>query len=504
MATWTNLGKLTPTNVSPDKVALIDCLDIEQPNIYTQGQIDSLADACARGLLQRGLGRGDAVALLSANRAEFLVAYLGAMRAGLVAVPVNHKLAPETIEFILSDCGAKFAFVDAQRASLVPGGLASVEMDGPSWNEFLAPGKFDSVVPAPDECAMILYTSGSTGRPKGVQLSHAGQLWALEARYRARPSFDDERIIVAAPLFHMNALASCKFALSAGASLVLLPQFEAKTFLRAIGKFKVTWITSVPTMMAMVLREADELSKTDTFGVHYVRMASAPATSHLYEAVQAAFPNAALAGGYGTTEAGPIVFGPTGGRQLPLDGGLGWPLADVEARLLDADGREVDEGELWLRTPANMLGYLNMPDKTREVLTPDGWYRTGDVFRRDAQGCYYFVGRADDMFNCGGENMYPGEVEHIIERMPEVMQACVVPVADELKGQKPVAFLVLRAGARLTEAQVKDFVLANAPAYQHPRRVFFCDALPLAATNKIDRRALQRRAEESMQSVSIS
>jgi long-chain acyl-CoA synthetase len=503
MATWINLGKLTPKNVSPDKVALIDCLDVEQPNTYTQGQIDSLADACARGLLQKGLRRGDVVALLSANRAEFLVAYLGAMRAGLVAVPVNHKLAPETIAFILSDCGAKFAVVDAQRAPLLPGGLASVEMDGPSWNEFLAFGEFDAVVPASDECAMILYTSGSTGRPKGVQLSHAGQLWALEARYRARSSFDDERIIVAAPLFHMNALASCKFALSAGASLVLLPQFEAKTFLRAIGKFKVTWITSVPTMMAMVLREADELSRTETVGVRYVRMASAPATPHLYEAVQDAFPNAALAGGYGTTEAGPIVFGPAGGRQLPIDGGLGWPLADVEARLLDADGREVDEGELWLRTPANMLGYLNMPEKTREVLTADGWYRTGDILRRDASGCFYFVGRADDMFNCGGENMYPGEVEHVIERMPEVMQACVVPVTDEIKGQKPVAFVVLRAGGGLTEAQVKDFVLANAPAYQHPRRVFFCDALPLAATNKIDRRALQRRAEDAMRSVPI-
>jgi long-chain acyl-CoA synthetase len=504
MAMWTNLGKLSPKNPAPDTVALIDCLDVDKPNIYTQGQIDSLADACARGLLQRGLSRGDAVALMSANRAEFLVAYLGAMRAGLVAVPVNHKLAPETIAFILSDCGAKFAFVDAQRASLIPGELPSVEMGGPAWKAFLDFGEFESVVPASDECAMILYTSGSTGRPKGVQLSHAGQLWALEVRNRARTSFDDERIIVAAPLFHMNALASCKFALSAGASLVLLPQFEAKTFLRAISRFKVTWITSVPTMMAMVLREADELSKTDTSDVRYVRMASAPATPHLYQAVQAAFPNASLAGGYGTTEGGPIVFGPTGGRQLPSDGGLGWPLADVEARLLDADGREGDEGELWLRTPANMLGYLNMPDKTREVLTADRWYRTGDMFAKDASGCYYFVGRADDMFNCGGENLYPGEVEHVIERMPEVMQACVVPVKDEIKGQKPVAFVVLRAGAEISESDVKDFVLAHAPAYQHPRRVFFCDALPLAATNKIDRHELQRRADEAMRAVPIS
>jgi long-chain acyl-CoA synthetase len=504
MATWTNLGKLTPKNASPEDVTLIDCRELEQPKLYTQRQIDELADACARGMLRKGLRRGDAVALMSINSAEFLVAYLGAMRAGLVAVPVNHKLAPETIEFILGDCAAKLVFVDGPRASLVPAGLDRVEMDGPSWTDFLDYGKFETVLPAPDECAMILYTSGSTGRPKGVQLSHAGQIWALEARFRVRSSFEGERIMVAAPLFHMNALASCKFALGAGATAVLMPQFETKKFIRAIGKFGVTWITSVPTMMAMVLREPDELAKIDTSTVRYLRMASAPATTHLFDAVQQAFPNAALAGGYGTTEGGPIVFGPAGGRQLPDDGGLGWPLPDVEARLIAANGSDGEEGELWLRTPANMLGYLNMPEKTREVLTPDRWYRTGDVFRRDASGCYYFVGRADDMFNCGGENIYPGEVEHVIEKMPEVMQACVVPVADELKGHKPVAFVVLRQGANVAEAAVKDFVLAHAPAYQHPRRVFFCDALPLAATNKIDRRALQRQAEEAMSNVAMS
>ena len=498
MTTWTNLGKLTPANAAADAVALIDCLSVDQPKVYTHGQVDALADACARGLARKGLRRGDAVALLAANRAEFLVAYLGAMRAGLVAVPVNHKLPADTIAFILRDCAAKLAFVDGPRAQLVPAGMPQVAMDGPSWTEFLDPGAFATVVPAPDECAMILYTSGSTGRPKGVQLSHAGQIWTLQARFRARSSFENERIIVAAPLFHMNALGSCKFALAAGASLVLLPQFEAKTFVRAIGEFGVTWITSVPTMMAMVVREADALAQIDTSGVHYVRMGSAPATPQLYAAVQAAFPNASLAGGYGTTESGPISFGPVAGKALPGDGGLGWPLPDVEVKLTDADGREADQGELWLRTPANMLGYLNLPEKTREVLTPDRWYRTGDVFRRDASGCFHFVGRADDMFNCGGENIYPGEVEHVIERMPEVMQACVVPVPDEIKGHKPVAFVVVRPGARVSEAQVKDFALAHAPAYQHPRRVFFCEALPLAATNKIDRRELQRQAEQAM------
>jgi acyl-CoA synthetase (AMP-forming)/AMP-acid ligase II len=185
------------------------------------------------------------------------------------------------------------------------------------------------------------------------------------------------------------------------------------------------------------------------------------------------------------------------GKTMPGGDALGWPLADVGVRLIDARGAEADEGELWMLTPANMLGYLNLPEKTRQVLTEDGWYKSGDVFRRDADGCYYFVGRVDDMFNCGGENVYPGEVEKVIERMPEVMQACVVPIADDIKGQKPVAFVVLRGGANLSEQTIKDFVLAHAPAYQHPRRVFFMDTLPLAATNKIDRATLRRTAEAS-------
>ena len=494
---WTNLGKLIDQSKNPDVVALIDCFDVDQPRLYTHGELDRLSDACARGLVRRGGKRGDVVALMSTNRAEFLIAYFAIMRAGMVAVPINHKLAAETIEFTLQDCSAKLVFVDGDRVPLVPVGLPHVRFDDDSWDQFLDAGTFQVVRVAPDECAMILYTSGSTGRPKGVQLSHAGQLWALKVRVTAKASFEDERLIVAAPLFHMNALISCKFAVAAHASIVLMAQFDARNFTAAIGKYGVTWITSVPTMMAMVVRETDALTAIDGSKVRYVRMGSAPATQQLYDAVHLAFPNAAVAGGYGTTEAGPVVFGPTEGRVLPGGDALGWPQPGVEVRLVGPDETDAEEGELWMRTPANMLGYLNMPDKTHQVLTSDNWYKSGDIFRRDAQGCYSFVGRVDDMFNCGGENIYPGEVEKVIERMPDVMQACVVPIEDEIKGKKPVAFVVLRSGASISENEIKKFVLDNAPAYQHPRRVFFTTALPLAATNKVDRRQLTLLAQQN-------
>ena len=143
-----------------------------------------------------------------------------------------------------------------------------------------------------------------------------------------------------------------------------------------------------------------------------------------------------------------------------------------------------------------MNDYHNLPDTTRKAITADGFYRTGDVFRRDADGFYTFVGRADDMFVSGGENIYPGEVEKMLERHPDIHQAAVVPVEDEIKGQKPVAFVVARPGAALTEQAVKDFALANAAPYLHPRRVWFLTELPLAGTNKVDRRSLMQRAAQ--------
>jgi len=178
------------------------------------------------------------------------------------------------------------------------------------------------------------------------------------------------------------------------------------------------------------------------------------------------------------------------GRPRPL-GSIGYPLEGAEVRLV---GDDPDHGVLHTRNPGVMLGYHNLPDETARRLR-DGWYDTGDICRRDADGFYYFVGRADDMFVCGGENIYPGEVEAMLERHPDILQAAVVPVAHELKGQTPVAFVVPRPGASVTEQVVKAYALAHGPAYAHPRRVEVVTELPLAGTSKIDRAALKARAQ---------
>jgi acyl-CoA synthetase (AMP-forming)/AMP-acid ligase II len=324
-------------------------------------------------------------------------------------------------------------------------------------------------------------------------LSHASHLWALLARQR-RPGAEQHRTLVAAPLYHMNGLCTCHATVWQHDTVVLLPGFTPASYLAAVAAYRCTILTSVPTMIAMVLRERALLATTDVSSVAFVRMGSAPVTQALLDGARAAFPKAAVGIVYGTTEAGPIVFGPHPEGVPTPDLALGYPSPRVEVRLVDRDGREAQEGVLHMRCPALMTHYHKLPEATRGVLTADGFYVSGDIFRRDADGFYTFIGRADDMFVCSGENIFPGEVETMLERHPAIDQACVVPVPDEIRGQKPVAFIVAAPGARLSEDEVKQFALDHAPPYQHPRRVWFVDELPLAGTNKIDRKLLMSRA----------
>src|SRR5262249_34983324 len=376
MARFTNLGDVIVRDRDLDKVAVIDLGGERAPREFTYAQIDAMANAIARALLKRGLNRGERVAILSANRAEFLAAYFGIMRAGLVAVPVNFKFPRQTIHFIMQDAGVKLVFCDRARRADCRDVLPAVTFGGErgeGFNAFLDEGSFESVVPAPDEPGMFLYTSGSTGTPKGVVLSHQSHIWVVETRLA--PGLDRHRYLIAAPLYHMNALALSLLACAAHATNVLLPQFTARAYIDAIERYRTTWLTAVPPMIAMMLREKDLLARTDLSSVEFIRMGSAPVSASLMEAIHQTLPRAAVTNAYRTTEAGPVVCGPHPQGLPQPEMWVGYPHPKGEPRLVEGESRSAEQGVLEMKCPAMMNGYHTRPD-VRPPFTADGFYIT--------------------------------------------------------------------------------------------------------------------------------
>lgn len=486
----TNLGDLIGLQADLEKTALIAPEADGSVRRFSFGEIDARSAEFAATLRAAGYDIGDSVAILARNSAWYVIAYLGIMRAGLIAVPISFRQPPAMVEHCLRDSDARLVLRDEETE--VPDAALPSVLLGPAMVDALggAPADwraFRSHANAPRDVAMILYTSGSTGKPKGVELAHESQLFAFGALEPQRARIATETICVAAPLYHMNALSMVKIALLMDATVVLFRTFDAETVIRAIPEHAITWLTGIPTMFALMAARPQLLESTDLSSVQRISMASAPLTDNLLDLLKTHFPNALLSNGYGTTEHGPAAFRPhpDGLPTPPLSVGVGSP--GVGLRLVGYD--DDDYGVLEVRSPANMNGYRNLPEKTAERMR-DGWYHTGDLFRRDENGFYFFVGREDDMFVCNGENVLPGDVELVLERHPAIRQACVVPVADPVRGDTPVAYVTGDAEAA-TEADIQAFYRDNAPPVQFPRRVVFVDELPLAGTNKVDRKIVK-------------
>ncbi|MCA1326099.1 class I adenylate-forming enzyme family protein [Herbaspirillum sp. alder98] len=491
-----NLGDLNDPELSLDAPAIVDLSDAGHPRHFSHAAVRSLAGGVAQWLQNRGLPRGARIAIAASNRAEYLISYFGIMRGGYIAVPVNIKQPRETLEYVLQDAEIALAFTDGLRRDLLAAHVPVVDFDDAGPQGFAAqiiPADFGSVRPGPDEVGQMLYTSGSTGKPKGVPLSHAGQLWALRTTAAPRNADEQQRYLLAQPLFHMNGLFMAKRAFSIHAQLVILPGFDVDSYLDALERYRITILTAVPTMFARLIKDPARLQGRDFSALKRVMLGSAPMTLDLLQRLKQAFPATQFSHGYGTTEAGPAVFGPHP-DGIPTPGlGLGYPLDPQQVRLVD--GVDDNQGVLLMRNPAVLSGYHKLPAKSAQVIQ-DGWYYSGDVMRRDEQGFFYFVGRADDMFVCAGENIYPVEVEKLLERHPAVAQVSVVPLPDEERAHVPVAFVVRRAGSELDVDTLKRFALEHGPAYQHPRRIRFVAELPWAGTNKVDRNALIHLARD--------
>lgn len=490
-----NLAGVFADYVGQGRIAYIDLTG----GAAVEVTYDELDDRCARlagGLQRLGVAAGDRVAILADNSVDYAALYFAICRIGAATVPLNTKLPTELLSYIVADAGVEVVFADQRHLDKAPDGCRVVLIGGDEWAELRRSEPAGMVLVDPSAVAVQMYTSGSTGRPKGVLLSHGSQLFTV-AQYTSGGFFmePDERILVSAPMYHKNAMVQTKVNLALGGQIVLLARFDAAEYLRAVAQQRATSLTGVPTMFALMTAQQDLLTTLDLSSVRRLMIGSAPMTEALFDQVRSLFPAAAITNGYGTTEA-IACFGPhPHGAPRPKIA-LGYPLASVEVRLVDpATGEDANPGEFWIRSPGVMNGYHNLDAVTAARLT-DGWYHTGDVMERDEAGWYFFVGRVDDMFVCGGENVYPGDVEQLLERHPAVHQAAVVSVPDELKGALPVAFVVVEPGAELSEDELRRWSIEHGPAYAHPRAVYLVDEIPLAGTAKIDKTSLTEQARQ--------
>jgi acyl-CoA synthetase (AMP-forming)/AMP-acid ligase II len=491
---------------SPDRCALIDLFGGREKQV-SYGDLDARASRAGAMLRDLDLNPGDRVALLLGNRSEFIEVFFGAMRAGLVPVPLNIKQPAASLAFMIADAGCRGAVVDPESLPKSEGLVTETgvpvrvvvgrpESGAIAYEEALRTAPpLSRPETSPDGIAFQPYTAGSTGRPKGVRLTHAGMMWSVRSTQELWPMAETEVGLVAVPLFHKNAMrGTIKPTLFAGARAVIMPRFEPRAFLDALARHRVTFVGGVPAIFSMLLEHRDLIEKLDFSALQLFAIGSAVVPAELVSELERAFPGVAVKESYGLTEGGGPLRAPLDGRDPPR-GSCGTAAPGYEVMLVDSEGnRGAEVGELWTRNPCVTAGYHNLPALTEERIV-DGWLRTGDVFRRDRDGFYFFLGRLDDMFSCGGENIYPKEVEDVLLAHPAVRDACVAPVSHDVKGFVPGAMVVLHAGSTASAEELKAFSFENGPAYAHPRRILIVDQLPLSGAGKPDRKAVQERLE---------
>ena len=500
-----NLGYFFDESVRrfSDKICIID-LHGEQERSSTYGELDRRMTRVASMLARLGVRPGERVGMLVGNRTEFVEFFFGAMRAGAIPVPLNTRLASDTLTFIFADAGCTLALIDPSSNREAIAIAESVPLRQRLLLDQAHPG-FRSYeeemsiagaeVPPPpiadNAQAFQPYTSGSTGRPKGAIMTHAGMLWYVEHNQRHWPASENDRGLIALPLFHKNALrGTVKPVLYAGGSFVLMPRYEPKPYLEALARYRCTYSRGVAAVFTMFLQHQGFIKKLDLSALRGMTIGSAVVAPELLDAVERALPHVKMSESYGLTEGGSPFRAPIDGRPVPR-GSVGVLAPGIEVKLLDRDGREnPTEGELLIRSPYVCLGYHNQPQITREKLQ-DGWLRTGDVFFKDENGFYFFRSRVDDMFSCGGENIYPKEVENLLFKHPDVVNAVVTPIPHGAKGFVPAAMVIPREGSSLTPEDLKKYTLEKGPAYAHPRYIQFVSQLPLSGAGKIDRGEVQ-------------
>ena len=467
-------------------------------HVLTYAALDAAAARCAALLADRGVSAGDRVALTMPNVAYFPIVYYAILRLGAIVVPMNPLLKAGEVSYAWNDAGAKVAVVfalfaeEATKAAEITGTDVMVVVPG-EFEKALAGADphHDVAVRDGSDTAVILYTSGTTGNPKGAELSHDN----LGSNVRTdlttlMPLGPGDVVFGGLPLFHsFGQTVGLNAAIAAGACLTLLPKFDGEEALRIVAEDGVTVFLGVPTMYMGLLAVPDP-GRFDTSKLKLAASGGASLPVEVLYEVQRRF-GFQLLEGYGLSETSPIAsFNHPDRPAKP--GSVGVPIAGVEFQLWGPDDTEVAEGEVGeivIRGENVMKGYWNNPEATAEAMR-GGWFHSGDLATRDADGFYFIVDRKKDMIIRNGMNVYPREVEEILYTHPAVAEAAVFGVPDALHGEEIACLIGLKEGAAATESEIRDYVASKIAAYKYPRIVRF-GAVPKGPTGKILKREIK-------------
>ena len=453
-----------------------------------------------------GVGRGDRVAILAANHPDYLVTLYACARLGAMLVTLNWRLAVAEQLYILSDSGAKVLVVDkefsavvAQLAQRLPDikvvGLDYIPEHSLSFDNLLAAGSGDGRNPHTDTSSplLLVYTSGTTGRPKGAVLRQEALVWNAMMSHHAHDMRADDQILTFLPMFHVGGLnIQTSPALQLGATVTIHPRFAPDTALQAIATEKPTLIVLVPAVM-QALSQHPLWAATDLTSLRAVATGSSLIPVPLIEAFNArGIPVIQI---YGSTETGPTAVYTRVGGDLSRMTSTGLPGLYCEAKIVDDDGREVAHGttgEVVIRGPNVLYEYWGNAEATAEAIR-DGWYHTGDIGTRDADGYFYIQDRKKNMIISGGENIYPAEVERVLHDHPCVAEAAVIGRPDPKWQEVPVAYIVCRKDTSIEAEELRSFVGQHLARFKIPREIVFVDSLPRTALGKVQHFMLRER-----------
>jgi long-chain acyl-CoA synthetase len=450
----------------------------------TRGQL--MGEAKALGTALASATDKPVVAVFLPMTGAFCSAFLGTWYAGKAVLPLNMLLKPEDLGAILADSGADLVVTlpdFKEKLSALPVKVMAITE--------LKPTEASAPRPKPDKLATLLYTSGSTGQPKGVELTHLNLLSNCEGGVQAMGLDESHRVLACLPTFHTYAITGTFLAGAiAGSSIVCIPKFDTDAVLGAISKMKCTVMIGVPSMYRLLIRKQERAKLP-----HELRVAIAgaePLPGDVADKFEQTF-GIPLFEGYGMTETSPVISVNSALHCKPGTAGL--PIAGVKVRIVDPESLKempLDQtGEIWVQGTNVMRGYRNRPDETAQVLTKDGWLRTGDMGQLDAEGFLKITGRLKEMIKVGGEMVFPAEVENALSKHSAVGEVGVIGVKDKRRGESVKAFVALAPGQSATADDLLAHCRELLTPYQVPRTIEFRDSLPKAPTGKVLRRLLK-------------